>query len=257
VDSYANYADLALNVGLLFAVLFLPYLVLVAKGYFRNGVLNWWTGLLLVGAFGCLVIPFYALQFWHRWMFMFVYPFTFFAVNGFARLWSKVQSGGVSRWFSGKKSAAMVLLTFGLGIAFLATPVTMVYASTSVPSVTHTYLYFSTNPTVPYQDAEDVVVAMKWLDSNMDVSSCAILQHAFLEWGRLYLDESHSIVHFTIDLDAAVNTAFSNGFDNMFFVWWNAPIGWYGVSVPEYFARVANFGRISIYSYGGASYGGS
>src|SRR3990172_912544 len=182
VDSYANYAGLALNVGLLFGVLFLPYLVLVVKGYFRNGVLNWWTGLLLVGAFSSLVIPFYALQYWHRWMFMLVYPFTFFAVNGFGRVWGKIQGGGSSRGFSTKKSAFMVLLTFGLGIAFLATPITMVYASTSVPSATNTYLYFSTSPTVPYEDAEDVVAAMKWLDSNMDVSSSSVLQNAFFEW---------------------------------------------------------------------------
>ena len=59
VDSYSSYASLALSVGLLFAVLFLPYLFLVVKGFFRNGLLSLWTGLLLVGAFGCLVIPFF------------------------------------------------------------------------------------------------------------------------------------------------------------------------------------------------------
>jgi hypothetical protein len=257
VDSYTSYAGLALNVTLLFAVLFLPYLVLVAKGYFRNGVLNWWTGLLLVGAFSCLVIPFYALEYWHRWMFMLAYPFTFFAVSGFARMYGKIRSGEASRWFSGRKSLVMVLLTFGLGVALLATPITMVYASTSVPTITGTYLYFSTNPTVPYEDVEEVAAAMKWLDNNMDVSSCAVLQHAFLEWGRLYLDESHSIVHFTSNVDVAVNTAFSQGFDEAFLVWWNDPIGWYGVTVPKYFESVQDFGHISVYAYGGISIGGS
>ena len=86
VDSYASYFNLALSVGLLFAVLFLPYFFLVVKGFFSNGVLNLWTGLLVIGAFGCLVTPFVGLKYWHRWMFMLVYPFTFYAVKGFGRL---------------------------------------------------------------------------------------------------------------------------------------------------------------------------
>src|SRR4030042_1975296 len=36
VDYYASYWTLALNVGLLFAVLYLPYLFLIAKGFFKN-----------------------------------------------------------------------------------------------------------------------------------------------------------------------------------------------------------------------------
>lgn len=259
VDSYANYGMLALSVSLLFAVLFLPYLVLVVKGFFRNGVLDLWTVLLLVGAFGCLVVPFFALQFWHRWMFMLAYPFTFYAVNGFGRLYSGFREGKVrfSSWLSSKKGSVMVLLTFALGIAYLATPVFMVYANSSVPAVSGTYLYFSTNPTVPYEDAEGVVQAMGWLNDNLDAASCVVLQHAFLTWGQLYLDKSHVIVHFESNVDSAVNTAFSSGFGSVFFVWWNQPIGWYGVSVPASFVSVQDFGRISVYAYEGVSVGGS
>lgn len=86
VISYSGYWDLVLNVVLLFVFLFLPYVFLVVKGFFRNGVLDFWTGLLLVGAFGCLFVPFAALELWYRWMFMLVYSFTFYAVSGFRRL---------------------------------------------------------------------------------------------------------------------------------------------------------------------------
>jgi hypothetical protein len=259
VDSYASYLNLALSVGLLFIVLFLPYIILVAKGFFRNGVLNLWTGLILIGAFGCLLVPFAALKYWYRWMFLLVYPFTFYAVNGFGRLLNKFRekTKHIPSWFSDRKAATMVLVTFSLGIAYLATPVLMVYTTASVPAITGTYLYFSTSPTVPYEDVNSVVEAMGWLNDNLDTASCVALQHAFLRWGELYLDKSHAIVHFDVDINSALNTGFGNGFSSVFFVWWNKPIGWYGISVPESFVSVRDFGRISVYVYDGVNVVGS
>ena len=90
---------------------------------------------------------------------------------------------------------------------------------------------------------------MSWLNSNMDENSTVVLQHAYLFWGEYGLDRSHQIVHFNLDVDLAVNTAFENDFEKVFFVWWNEPLGWYGVDVPEYFDRIEDFNRISIYCY--------
>jgi hypothetical protein len=252
VDYYSTYWSLAFSVVVLFAVLFLPYLALVVKGFFRNGVLNFWTVLLLIGSFDCLVVPFFALEYWHRWMFMLVYPFTFYAVNGLKGLSRRLQRTRTSfSWFVGKKASAMVFLTFFLGVAYLATPLLMVYASVTVPSVSGTYLYFSTSPTVPYEDVTGVVRAMRWLDAHMNVSSCVVLQHAFLSWGQLYLDKSREIVHFETSVDMALNTALGYGFSRVYFVWWNQPIRWYGISVPAHFVSLHDFGRISVYVYGG------
>jgi hypothetical protein len=259
IDFYASYFDLAFSVGLLFAVLYLPYLLLIAKGFFRNAVLDLWTTLLLIGAFGCLITPFAALGLWHRWMFMLVYPFTFYAVSGFGRLLRKFRekTTKVASWFSGIKAVASVLLTFSLGIAYLATPVLMIYTGVNVPVVTGSHLYFSTNPPVPYEDVNSVVEAMGWLNDNLDTTSCVALQIAFIQWGELYLDKSHMIVRFEVSVDSAVDTGFENGFSSVFFVWWNEPIGWYGISVPESFVRVQDFGRISVYVYEGVNDVGS
>jgi hypothetical protein len=71
------------------------------------------------------------------------------------------------------------------------------------------------------------------------------------------LGKSHVIVHFENDIKSAVNTAFVHGFSRVFFVWWNEPIGWYGISVPEYFVSVQGFGHISVYVYEGGNVGGS
>jgi len=270
LDYYATYWNLALSVVVLFAVLFLPYLLLVLKGFFKNDVLNLWTGLLLIGAFGCLIVPFYALEYWHRWMFMLVYPFTFYAINGLKELSLKLQGRKISfPWFVSKKATAMVSLTFLLGVTYLATPVLMAYvgATASVVSVSgidssspssslvitdfsRVFLYFSTSPTVPYQDVAGVVQAMGWLDANMDAASCVILQNAFVSWGELYLDKSHEIVSFQTDSNMAVNTALEHGFSQLYFVSWNVNIGWYGITVPNGFIRLKDFGRISVYECG-------
>jgi hypothetical protein len=253
VDSYASYWTLALSVGVLFALLYLPYLFLVVKGYFRNSILTFWTGLLLVGAFSCLIVPFSAVEYWHRWMFMLVYPFTFYAVYGFSRIMSKFSQRkfSLASWLNKKAAVTMVALTFLLGIAYLATPTLMTYANTSVPSVSGTYLYFSTSPTVPYQDVNGVIQAMGWLNNSMDANSCVLLQHAFQFWGQLYLGKSHEIVLFDSDVNLAAETALAHGFSQVYFVWWNTPIGWYGVSVPASFVRVQDFGRISVFEYSG------
>ena len=249
VDWYAGYWDLVLSVVVLFALLYLPYLFLVWKGFFRHEVLDVWVGLLLVGAFGCLVVPFCALEYWHRWMFMLVYPFTFYAVSGLKVFLGSYNGGsfGFDLKFLDGKVRGMLLLTVLLGGVYLATPVLMFVSGFSVGSLPVVYPYFSTSPTVPYEDVDGVVEAMEWLNRNMDDNSCVVLQHAFLWWGKLYLDDSHKIVHFEYDVDFAVNTALNYSSSSVYFVWWNQPIGWYGVTVPGYFTRLMDFGRISVY----------
>jgi hypothetical protein len=234
-------------------VLFVPYIILVVKGFFKNGVLTIWTGLLFVGSFSALVVPFSAVQYWHRWMFMLVYPFTFFAVSGLRRVLSKFSKKRITlhSLFANRKASVMVLLTFSLGIAYLAAPVTMVFTGMSVASVSETYVYFSDSPAVPYEYANGVAQALKWVNSNMDPVSCVVLQHALQFWGKLYLDSSRFVVLFEKNPDLAATTAFERGFSRVFFVWWNKPNGWYGVTVPDGFVSVQDFGRISVYAYEG------
>jgi hypothetical protein len=254
VDYYSNYWMLALNVALLFTVLFVPYIYLVKKGYFKNSILTSWTALLLVGAFGCLVMPFFAFEYWHRWMFMLVYPFTFYAVYGLAKLVGNPFAAGklrLSSLFSNRKASGMVLLTLCLGVAYLFTPITMTHANKSIPNMTGTFLYFSTDPAVPYQDEPNVVQAMNWINSNANQNTCVILQHHFLQYGNLYLNGPEKIVHYEVDVDQAVNKAAESGLSTVYFVWWNTPIGWNEAPVPDGFVSVADFGRISVYSYEG------
>ncbi len=252
IDYYSSYWMLVLNVALLFTVLFIPYIYLVKKGYFKNCILTTWTILLLIGSFGCLIMPFFALEYWHRWMFMLVYPFTFYAVYGIAKMvgaHSNDRKFRLSILLSNKKASSMVLLTLCLGVAYLITPLTMIYANKSIPNMTGTQIYFSTDPAVPYQDEPNVVLAMNWINQNANQNSCIILQHHFFQYGTIYLTGSEKIVRYEIDIDQAVSKASESGCSDIYLVWWNTPIGWNEAPVPNYFVSVADFDRISVYSY--------
>jgi hypothetical protein len=248
VYSYPSYWNLAFSVGLLFVVLYLPYIFLVVKGFFKNSILSLWTGILLIGAFSCLIVPFFALEYWYRWMFMLVYPFTFYAVKGIDKLTSKLsgKKKDLPALFTNKKVVVIVALTFSLAIAYLATPMSIAYTNENLPSFTGNGRYFSTIPTVPYKDVNSLTQSMNWLNENMGDNSCVILQRTFLSWGQLYLDTSHTIVDFELNANLAIQTAYEHDFSHVYFICWNKSTIWYGVSVREHFVMLQNFGDISV-----------
>jgi len=246
---YAGYVDLLVDVAVLFAFLYLSYLFLVWKGFFRNGPLNVWTGLLLVGAFGCLVWPFFALDFWSRWMFMLVYPFTFYAVNGLFRLLrgsivAKERLGRLKKIVCGG-----LVVTLVLGSVYLATPVLMNTVQVGVFALPYVSGHFNSAPAVPFQDVEDTIKAWTWVNENMDSNSCVLVNHVFVEWARLYLDKSRVTIQFWNDAGSGLDVALDRGFGLVYFVWWNTDIGWYNVSVPDQFVCLRTFGRISVYEF--------
>jgi hypothetical protein len=250
LDIYPNYLFLVLSVLALFALLYLPYFYLVWKGFFRNEIIDVWTGLLIVGSFGCLITPFFALDLWHRWMFMLAYPFTFYAVNGTENLLSRISQCKTTLGKIRNKVSVMVSATVLLAVIYLATPFLMVHAGFGIYSLYPTSRYFSSAPTVPYQDIDGTISAMQWLKDNMHNDSCAVLQNAFATWAKLYLKNSQNVIAYINDVDLAVNLALQKNYQNIYFVCWNKEIGWYGTYVPENFKEeLQSFDRISVFEY--------
>jgi hypothetical protein len=249
LDVYPNYLFLLLSVLALFSLLYLPYFYLVWKGFFRNEILDVWTGLLLVGSFGCLVTPFFALDLWHRWMFMLVYPFTFYAVNEAEILLSRISQGKTTLRKIRNKVSVMVSATVLLAAIYLATPFLMVHVGFGIYSLYPTSRYFSSAPTVPYQDINGTIHAMQWLKDNMRNDSCAVLQNAFATWAKLYLNNSQNVIAYINDVNLAVNLALQNNYQNIYFVCWNKEISWYGTYVPKKFVELQSYDRISVFEY--------
>ena len=250
LEFYPSFLHLALDVVVLFALLYLSYIYLAWKGSFRNEGLDIWTGLLLLGSFSCLVVPFFAVDFWHRWMFMLAYPFTFYAVNWMKKMFSQT-SANVSVFPRWNKATGTLLATSLLGAAFLVTPFLMVNVGFGIYSLYPACKYFGSAPTVPYQDISGTVSAMCWLRDNLQNDSCAVLHNAFATWGRLYLEGNQDIVAYKLDVSMAVDQALQKGYKDVYFVSWNVDVGWYGVSVPEDFIELEGFDRISVFKYAG------
>jgi len=210
---YPTYIDLMSNVLTFFVVLYLLCLPLVFVGFFRDRLLDGWTMLLLIGSFSGLIVPFFALDFWDRWMLMLVYPFTFYAVNGVEKVLES-QNALVRpsirwlRWIkvSRRTTLGILLLTVSLGsLSFVVN-----YGTLSIPG---TDLYF------------------RW-------------------WVVLGLNNSNPVIfYFTGNIEPALNAALQEGLDSIYFIWWNKDIGWYRLTVPESFLKKEVFrsGRISVF----------
>jgi len=257
VQHYANYFELASHVVSLFALLYLVWLPLVSVGFFRDKVLDAWTVLLLVGAFGCLVVPFGALDYWHRWMLMLVYPFTFYAVNG---AWKALKAKDTPvtsglRWMGwikvSKKSVVRISgVTVLLGTLFMSWPlISGKYGLLGAPT---TWKYLPStmqSSSVPLQDTEGTVKAIEWLNGHVTDGSAVLVHDVFFYWTELYLDKNHVVILFTKNLEATLNVALENGYNSLYLIWWNEDIGWYGFRVPSNFVSLFESGRISVFVY--------
>jgi len=251
---YTGYLDLASHVLSVFVILYLFCLPLVFVGLFRNAILDVWTVFLVLASFGCLVLPFLAFDYWDRWMFLLVYPFTFYAVNGISRVLQS--AGGVARpsfgwlkWMKISKAktigicSCMILLTsFYVGTTLQSDN----YVVFSIPTISR---YFSVAPTVPIRDVADTAKVLMWLNENMKDGSCVLVHYALLWWAQLYLERNNVIVSYTTEVERALNVATSFGFAPVYLVWWGESIGWYWFTVPTNFSPTFESGRMSVFTY--------
>ncbi len=270
VHNYPSYPNLALNVLSLFIVLYGWWLPLVIAGFFRDSILDSWVLVLLAGSFSALIIPFCAVSWWNRWMFMLVYPFAFYATKAVEKVFrsevGEVAPKGWLKWM--KISRRTVLVTVSLvvvfGSLFVAVPPFFdrfgVFLVPTVNSYVPTTMLYNT---VPIRDVESTIEAMTWLNENMNNSSSVLVHHAFLWWASLYLDPKHVVVYYQVNLEKAVETAEQYGFERIYMIWWNEPyltwldesIDWYGFEIPKSFIPVVNIDRISVFEYAVDGYG--
>jgi len=232
------YLDLASQVLSLFAGLYIVVLPLVLVGFFEDSLLDSWTALLLIGSFGALIVPFFALDLWYRWMFMLVYPFTFYAVNGITKvLRSSRRAVDLTlrrvTWMKLTDRAFKLILIFSFSLS-------LVFVATAMQGTS-----------VPLCDVDDTIRTMQWLNAKMDDGSTLLTQYVFVNWARLYMDERRSLILFKDDINMAIDVAIKRGYSRLYFVWWNRNIGWHSLTIPNGFAAVYGSGRISVFEYSG------
>ena len=208
---------------------------LVMVGYFKDRTLTVWTCLLLLGGLGCLIVPFFALFLWARWMLLLVFPFTFYATNG---LWKMMKGKPVSKLllkFGTFKSVkimflALFLVSLILGCLFMLWPLNeknegLIEWGGSAKYVPPTMQTTS----IPLRDIESVQRAYSWLNNNMDNNSALLVNDAFDTWTMLYLNPNHKGYLFDFSIQKAEKSAIADGYQTLYFVWWNQSIEWYSL----------------------------
>lgn len=251
-----TYLDLATSVISLFSLLYLAILPLAVVGFFRHEALDVWAVLLSIGAVGCLVIPFFALDLWNRWMLMLVFPLTFYAANGFEKVLRSARTlravgGGTGRFrLSGRVAKGLVLISVVSGFVFMTSPTFFGKGGIFGLPTTVNYLPSTMlSNAVPLSDVKDTAEAFRWVSMTMDGNSCFLAQDALFYWAMFSLDGTHTVVYFKNDVSNAVEVAAERGFGKFWLVWWNEDVGWYGFHVPYGFREVHQVGRISVFEF--------
>jgi len=251
---YSGYFDLASQVLSVFTVLYLLIIPLVFVGFFRNRVFDFWTLFIVCASFSCLIMPFFALNWWERWMFLLVYPFTFYVANAVHKVFNSAKGAvrpsiGWLRWMKVSKKTAVALLSGMILLTSIYVGATLQndnYLVFSIPTISR---YFSVAPLVPLRDVKGTIEVFGWLDGNMNNSSCVLVHYAFFSWATLYLDEDHTIVVTSSDIDEALDVVASYSFNPVYLVWWGEDIGWYWFTVPSSFEPVFESGRMAAFQY--------
>ena len=253
IENYSTYFNLASNVTALFLFMYAIIIPLVIVGYFKDRTLTVWTALLLLGGLGCLIVPFFALFLWARWMLLLVFPFTFYATNG---LWKMIKGQPFSKLlfkFGSFKLVkvmfvALFLVSLILGSLFMVWPLNEKNegliewggSAKYVPSTMQT-------TSIPLQDIESVQRAYSWLNNNMDNDSALLVHDAFDTWTMLYLNPNHKGYLFDFSVQEAEKSAIADGYQTLYFVWWNQSIEWYPLQPQNNWIRIQEYNRIDIY----------
>ncbi len=247
-------------------VLLLPFVVL-GFGRLKDSFLRLWV-LLCVGIpVLTLLYPSASLPYWNRWVYLLVYPLTFFAVEGFVRVW---------RMFEVAEKRFRRLVPKVFAAVYLGLLLTTSGLYLTLPAE-HPFPYFSQyNPflnhvpssllqtTVSAGDASSLVGCLVWLNQSVPGDAVVVSHFAVFDWVRIYLrsrtlvslpvealgTSMHSEASYAEDLVAAAQEASVNGSVPVFTVWWISGEGWYQISsLPSAFVEIHREGRMAVYEF--------
>ena len=226
--------DVISSVFSLFGLLYLLFLPLVIIGFFKNVILEGWTILLLFCSFDILFVPFSALVSWQRWMFMLIYPFTFYAVNGVSKVTELNGSyGAFVRKILKNFATGVIMCVVLLGLLFMS----IRFENGGLFYTPYTIAYFPStmlHNTILLQDVNGVIKAFMWLNEHMDDHSVVLVQHALLSWATSHLGEKNMIIYYVRDVDEALNLALEHNYYKIYTVWWLKGKTWKEEQIVNY-----------------------
>jgi hypothetical protein len=217
----------------IFALCYVGILPFVVLGR-RDKLLNSMAGWLLLGSFS-VVLPFFSIPSYQRWLMLLVFPFCIYAALGFERL----------HLFSGRRVWGLTAVIMGFIIIGAG------YSSGLFSYVGHfpnSYVAVDlTESSITWEQVDDVKVISRWLDYNAVSSSAVLTEECFYGWTLVFLDRANTDIR-VIAYGAAspvkptLDQTLQSGFNRIYLVWFSEQtvdgfdvvFSWNAVSVFEY-----------------------
>lgn len=220
-------------------------LFFVMIGFWFEPTLSFWTISLLIGSFSCLISPHAALSLSHRWMFMLVYPFSFYAVNGIERLQVRLNALKIMHRKTIPLTMVFLILFAVIALIYAAYPIPLLKNETGNRYIPPTMLQSS----IALNDIPDTIKALEWLNEHMDNTSCVLVEERFLGWALIVLNANKNIVTYPVHLSPnnALDMALNAGFKKIYLLWYTSPTS-IDVSI---FKEVYIRGRTAVYIFTG------
>jgi hypothetical protein len=218
----------------IFAVCYLLLLPFVVKGFKRDNLLDPMLGLLLIGSFSFIAIPWFAVPGYQCWLILLVFPFSIYAVKGFERF--RLFEKGNFRKLVAVLLAFMVIgIGYSTGV-FSYVPPTNSWVPTSL-----------VQSSIGWNQINDVKGVLTWLNENATYNSSILAEERFYGLTLIYFGRANKDIT-VIPYGAnsaptlALNTALSDGFSCIYLIW-------YTNSSLENFQMVHSQNSISIFQY--------
>jgi hypothetical protein len=186
-------------------------------------------------------------------MLLLIFPFTFYATNGFWKITKSLPGNRILTYFRKFKATKPIILSLFiasiiLGSLFMVWPLNnkdegLVRWGGSfkyVPSTMQT-------TSIPLRDIEPLQKAYQWLNNNMNNNSALLVHDAFDNWAMLYLNINHKAYLFDFDIEQAAKRATTEGYQTHYFVWWNQTIDWYQLQPQNNWTIIQQYNRLTIY----------
>ena len=207
-----TYLSALQDVFSIFAVCYLSLLPFVVKGFKRDKLLDSMICLLLLGSFSVIVIPWFAVPGYQRWLVLLVFPFTIYAVIGFNRfrLFNKDNL---------RKLVAIFLFFVVIGVG---------YSSGAFSYVVLPNSWVPTNlmqSSIGWDQIEDVKGVLRWFDENATSNSSVLVEERFYGWVLIYLKRANNDVKVVLygansSPTSALEKTLGDGFSWVYLIWY-------------------------------------
>ena len=232
-NALGNYLYTVQDAAFIFLLCYFPLLPLVLRGFRRHEFLDPLVIFLSLGSFS-IVIPWFAVPGYQRWLMLLVFPFSIYAAYGIEGLLSRAAR---------VKTTAILLMFLAIGTVYVSGvfPYGWILPNSYVPRNL-------TQSSIQWDQVDDVREVLSWLDENAVVGSSILTEERFLGWTRIYLKRANddiTIVSYAAGSPPwkALESVLSSDFQRVYLIWYND-------SDFEGFFEVYSCNSVAAFQYG-------